>query len=173
MEYRRETPAGNTFASKEDAAVKIRLLTVGKIRERYIAEAVADFRTRLRRYEPFEELEVAAAFGGDPERATREEGERIVRTLTRGEPLWLLERTGTELSSVELAAKLRELGHSGAPRLTIAVAGAFGASADLVARADFCWSLSALTFLHEWARAIVVEQLYRAAKISRNEPYHH
>jgi 23S rRNA (pseudouridine1915-N3)-methyltransferase len=153
--------------------VKLRLIAVGKLRERYIADAVADFRTRLQRYQPFEEVEVAASFGGDPGRAMREEGERILRALGPGEPLWLLERTGVALSSPELAAKLTTLAERGTPRLAIAVAGTYGASPELLARADFRWSLSALTLLHEWARALVVEQLYRAAKISRNEPYHH
>ena len=87
--------------------------------------------------------------------------------------LWLLERDGTELSSVELAQHLRALADEGIQRLVLAIAGAYGASEELVARADLRWSLSRLTFLHEWARALVVEQLYRAAKIARNEPYHH
>lgn len=153
--------------------MKLRLIAVGKLRERYIADAVADFRARLQRYESFEEIEVPAAFGGTPERAMREEGERILRALAPGETLWLLERTGVALSSVELAAKLKALADGGTPRLAIAIAGTYGAAPGLLARADFRWSLSALTLLHEWARALVVEQLYRAAKISRNEPYHH
>jgi 23S rRNA (pseudouridine1915-N3)-methyltransferase len=153
--------------------VKLRLIAVGKVRERYIAEAVADFRTRLQRYESFEEIEVQASPGSDPERAKREEGERILRVLVPGERLWLLERTGTSLSSVELATQLTALADAGTQRLAFAIAGTFGASAELLARADFRWSLSSLTLLHEWARALVVEQLYRAAKISRNEPYHH
>jgi 23S rRNA (pseudouridine1915-N3)-methyltransferase len=152
--------------------VKLRLIAVGKIREPYVARACDDFRTRLRRYEALEQLEVAASHGGEPERAMREEGERILKLIVPGEPLWLLERAGDELSSVELGLRLRTLAESGATRLTIVVAGTFGASAALLARADFQWSLSRLTFLHEWARALVLEQLYRSAKISRNEPYH-
>jgi 23S rRNA (pseudouridine1915-N3)-methyltransferase len=149
------------------------LIAVGKLRERYIADAVADFRTRLQRYENFEEIEVAASHGSDPERAMREEGERVLRALMPGETMWLLERTGVALSSPQLAAKLSALADSGTQRLAVVIAGTYGASPALSARADFCWSLSALTLLHEWARAVVVEQLYRAAKISRNEPYHH
>lgn len=152
--------------------MKIRLVAVGKLREPYIAAACADFRSRLRRYHPFDEIEVAASHGSDPERAMREEGERIVRTLDPGDPLWLLERTGEELASLELVERLRGASALGITRLTIAVAGTYGASSALLARADFRWSLSRLTFLHEWARALVLEQLYRAAKISRNEPYH-
>jgi 23S rRNA (pseudouridine1915-N3)-methyltransferase len=153
--------------------VKLRLLAVGKVRERYVAEAVADFAKRLRKYGPCEEVEVAASSGDDPERAMREEGERLLRALGPGEPFWLLERTGTQLSSPALADKIRTLADAGTARLTVAVAGTYGASAAVRERADFLWSLSSLTFLHEWARAIVLEQLYRAAKIARNEPYHH
>jgi 23S rRNA (pseudouridine1915-N3)-methyltransferase len=153
--------------------VKLRLIAVGKLREPYIIDAVSDFSTRLRRYGSFEELEVMSSHGDDAARAMREEGERIVRRLVPGEPFWLLERTGSALSSPELATKLDALAQLGTARLTIAVAGTYGASPELLARADFRWSLSALTLLHEWARAVVVEQLYRAAKISRNEPYHH
>jgi 23S rRNA (pseudouridine1915-N3)-methyltransferase len=153
--------------------VKIRLLAVGKVREDYVRAAVADFRARLTRLGPFEEVEVAASPGADPERAKREEGGRLLRALDAGEPFWLLERTGSQLSSVELSAKLSALAGAGTTRLSIAVAGTYGASAELLARADFRWSLSELTLLHEWARALVLEQLYRAAKIARHEPYHH
>jgi 23S rRNA (pseudouridine1915-N3)-methyltransferase len=152
--------------------VKLRLLAVGKIREPYIVRACDDFRTRLRRYGTFEEVEVAAAHGGDPERAMREEGERLLKLLAPGEPLWLLERAGDQLSSVELSERLTTLADGGTTRLSLAIAGAYGASPALVARADLRWSLSRLTFLHEWARALVLEQLYRSAKIARNEPYH-
>ena len=63
--------------------------------------------------------------------------------------------------------------NAGQPRLTLLIAGTYGASTELQARAQFAWSLSKLTLLHEWARMLVLEQLYRAAKIARNEPYHH
>ena len=105
--------------------------------------------------------------------ALREEADRIERLLRDGEPLWLLDRTGTELASEEIGRRLERVGASGARRLTLVVAGTYGADARLAERATFRWSLSQLTFLHEWARMIVLEQLYRAAKILRNEPYHH
>jgi 23S rRNA (pseudouridine1915-N3)-methyltransferase len=151
----------------------MRLIAVGKLREPYVREAVADFSKRLSRVSPIEEVEVAASNGADPTRAMREEGERILRGIDPSDTVWLLERTGAEISSVELSAKITALADAAASRLTIVVAGTFGADPALVARADFEWSLSKLTFLHEWARAIVLEQLYRAAKIARNEPYHH
>ncbi len=153
--------------------MKIRLVAVGKIRERYVADAVDDFAARLKHYTPVEIVEVAASPGNDPARAMREEGERIVRALDPGDPFWLLERGGTELASSDLALRLEGHANAGTARIAIAIAGTFGASDALLARADFAWSLSKLTFLHEWVRALALEQLYRAAKIARNEPYHH
>jgi 23S rRNA (pseudouridine1915-N3)-methyltransferase len=153
--------------------VKLRLIAVGGVREPYVAEAVADFRRRLQRMTPYEEHEVAASHGRDPARAMREEAERIRRALGSDDTVWLLERTGRSFTSLELAERLTELELGGARRLTLIVAGAFGADPSLIERADLCWSLSPLTFLHEWARAIVIEQLYRASKIRRNEPYSH
>lgn len=153
--------------------MQLRLIAVDKLRTSYVAEACAEFRKRLRPYAPYEEVEVRAAPGSNPGEAIRDETERILRLLRPDETVWLLERTGTELSSEALSRKIDALVHAGTSRLTFVVAGTYGAGDALIERADFAWSLSHLTFLHEWARMIVLEQLYRAAKISRNEPYHH
>jgi 23S rRNA (pseudouridine1915-N3)-methyltransferase len=72
-----------------------------------------------------------------------------------------------------LAHRLDKLAVSGISRVVFVIAGTYGAAPELLARANVRWSLSTLTFLHEWARIIVLEQVYRAAKISANEPYHH
>ncbi len=114
-----------------------------------------------------------AADGADPQRAMQTEGEAILRLIAPSDHVWLLERTGTEFASDELAERLDALALGGTSRVTFVVAGTYGASPALLARADVRWSLSRLTFLHEWARAIVLEQLYRAAKIAHDEPYHH
>jgi 23S rRNA (pseudouridine1915-N3)-methyltransferase len=153
--------------------VIVRLIAVGKVRERYIGDAMADFRVRLRPYHRLEEIEVRAADGADPARAIRAEGDAILKLVEPSDHVWLLERSGELMSSDELSRRIERLPHQGVARLTVVVAGTFGASETLLARADVRWSLSPLTFLHEWARALVLEQLYRAAKIARDEPYHH
>lgn len=153
--------------------MQIRLIAVDKLRAPYAIDACAEFRKRLRPYVPFEEIEVRAAPGGDPAAAVRDETARVMRLLRADETVWLLDRTGSGLSSEGFARRLEQLSHAGTSRMTFVVAGTYGTGDALRERADFCWSLSPLTFLHEWARAIVLEQLYRAAKISRNEPYHH
>ena len=153
--------------------MQLRLIAIDKLRTGYVADACAEFRKRLAPYFPYEEIELRAGDGSDPEAAMRDEAERILRHLRPGEPVWLLERSGTELNSEELSRKLTGITHEGVSRVTFVVAGTYGASDALRKRADFLWSLSRLTFLHEWARMVVLEQLYRAAKIARNEPYHH
>jgi 23S rRNA (pseudouridine1915-N3)-methyltransferase len=103
----------------------------------------------------------------------RAEGEAILQLIDPSDHVWLLERSGEMLSSEELSRRIERLPHEGIARVTFVVAGTFGASEQLRTRADVLWSLSPLTFLHEWARVIVLEQVYRAAKIARDEPYHH
>lgn len=150
----------------------IRIVAVDRLRSPYVAEACADLRKRLSVYHPYAEIEVRAGDGKDPRAAMREESERIARHLRSGDRVWLLERTGAQLTSPALATRLEEIGRSGTQRLTLVIAGTHGADPALRVRAEFLWSLSELTFLHEWARMLVLEQLYRAAKIARNEPYH-
>ena len=70
-------------------------------------------------------------------------------------------------------SRIERLPVDGISALTLVVAGTYGAAPELLARANVRWSLSRLTFLHEWSRVLVLEQLYRAAKIAANEPYHH
>ncbi len=153
--------------------MNVRLVCVDRIRTPYVAQACADFRTRLRPYYTVEEVDVKAADGSNSAVAVRDECERISRCLRPDECIWLLDRSGSELTSIALAQRLRDVSHGGVQRLTFIIAGTYGATNELRARAQFVWSLSKLTFLHEWARMIVLEQLYRAAKIARNEPYHY
>ncbi|HXF34622.1 MAG TPA: 23S rRNA (pseudouridine(1915)-N(3))-methyltransferase RlmH [Candidatus Acidoferrales bacterium] len=138
----------------------LRLIAVGRLREPYMIAAADDFRARLRSYHRIEEIEVRS-------------DDAILKHVKAADEVWLLDRTGKQLSSEGLAQKLDAMQTHGRSSLTLIVGGADGVPQDVLARADFSWSLSELTFLHEWARIIVLEQLYRAAKIARNEPYHH
>ena len=151
----------------------VRLIAVGKLREPYIAAAAADFRKRLQPYHRLEEIEIRAADGAQPDRAMVSEGEAVLRAIAPADVVWLLEREGNEFSSLELAERIERAAVDGISALTFVVAGTYGASPAVHARANVRWSLSRLTLLHEWARVLVLEQLYRAAKIARGEPYHH
>ena len=136
-------------------------------------QACAEFEKRLRPYYPLEIVEVKASDGSQPADAMREEAGRVSKQIHEDDCVWLLDRTGDELSSEELSRMIAGVANQGTRRLTFVIAGTYGAADALRERADFVWSLSHLTFLHEWARMIVLEQVYRAAKIARNEPYHH
>lgn len=153
--------------------MQLRIVAVGRVREKYVAAACADFLTRLGPYFPVEVVEVRPSAAPSQDAAVREEGERILKIVSGENPVWLLDREGEQFTSEQLCAAIARVTNAGARRMTFIVAGTFGASAALRSRADFIWSLSKLTLLHEWARALVLEQLYRAAKIARNEPYHH
>jgi 23S rRNA (pseudouridine1915-N3)-methyltransferase len=151
----------------------IRLIAVGKVRTSYVAEACSEYRKRLQPYYSYEEVEVRASDARDPLHAMSDEAQRVLRYVRRDDRVWLLERTGSEFDSNELAHRISQTLNEGISRLTFVVAGTFGADRALQERADLLWSLSRLTLLHEWARMLVLEQVYRAAKILRNEPYHH
>ena len=150
----------------------VRLVAVGKLRDKNVAGLCAELQKRLRPYHRLEIEEIPAGRGPDPATVATAEGERILR-ITRDERFWLLDRSGTEIASDELSRRIRRLETEGRRGLLLVIAGTFGASPRVLDRAEFVWSLSQLTILHEWARAIVLEQLYRAAKIARGEPYHH
>lgn len=152
--------------------MRFRLLCVDKLRDLNVAALVDEFTKRLRRYHHIEIVEVRAANGSDPGRAMREEATAVQRHIAPGDHLWLLDRSGDQMSSEELAKRLGAAATAGTSAITLIVAGVYGADRSLFERADFVWSLSRLTILHEWARALVVEQLYRATKIDRGEPYH-
>lgn len=161
------------LAVSNKASVQIRIVAVGKLKAPYAVQACAEFAKRLAPYYPLEIVEVRASDGGQPAQAMREEADRIAKQLHDDDCVWLLDRTGDALSSEQLSQAMNTVANRGTRRITFVIAGTYGAVETLRQRADFVWSLSSLTFLHEWARMIVLEQLYRAAKIARNEPYHH
>jgi 23S rRNA (pseudouridine1915-N3)-methyltransferase len=161
------------FGPAKTGRVQFRIIAVGRLREPYLVAAAADFRRRLAPYHRLEEVAVRAADGERPAAAMTREATAVLRAIAPADHVWLLERTGDEFSSPEIAERLEALALAGISRVTFVIAGTFGAAPELLDRANVRWSLSRLTLLHEWAHALVLEQLYRATKIARNEPYHH
>ena len=139
---------------------------MGRVRDPAVAALCAELLKRLRPYHHVEIVEVRTG-------SIAQESAAILRTLAPSDHVWLLDRSGEQFASEELAQRLEALATAGISSITFAIGGAFGTDPSVAARANARWSLSPLTFLHEWTRAIVLEQLYRAAKIARNEPYHH
>lgn len=145
--------------------MNVDLIAVGRIREPYVREGCALYLTRLEPLLPVRTVEVKPS-------TMAEEGAALLQRCPEGSTVWALDRTGEELSSESLARRVRSIERSGARRFALVIGGAEGLARAVIARADFVWSLSQLTLLHEMARLVVLEQLYRAVKINRGEPYH-
>lgn len=158
--------------------MRIRLVSVGKIRERYLQEGVAEY---LKRLTPYAKVELVTV----PDEATPEghgaaleeqvrlrEGERVLKQLDGGQYVVALDGRGESLSSEELARFLQERGVRGQSSLAFVIGGSLGLSGEVLGRADFRLSLGPMTFLHQMVPLLLLEQLYRGFKIARGEPYH-
>jgi 23S rRNA (pseudouridine1915-N3)-methyltransferase len=150
--------------------VLIRLVWVGKTRDREAAALIEDYRRRLARFCPIEVVEVRDAAGKGPARAARE-GKTLVSKIERRGLTVALDETGREMTSPELA---RWLGKTLESRgeVTFLLGGPDGIPLQVAASADVTLSLSRLTFTHEMARVLLLEQLYRAFGILEGTPYH-
>jgi 23S rRNA (pseudouridine1915-N3)-methyltransferase len=149
--------------------MNVEIIAVGKIRESYIREGCAMYEKRLRPFLPVSMHEIRPLASADGVEA---EGVAILRRVGDEDIVWALDARGRSISSTDLARMLTDAERSGRRRLAIAIGGSRGLSKAAIQRASFVWSLSELTLLHEMARLIVLEQLYRAMKIKRGEPYH-
>jgi 23S rRNA (pseudouridine1915-N3)-methyltransferase len=150
------------------------LVSVGKLKG-WAVEGSEDYAKRLRRYFPVEIIEVAEE---DMNRRSRKEvlsaeGERILKRLPAGAYAISLDRDkGKQRSSEELALRLEDLGISGRSHVAFVIGGPLGLSPEVLQRADELWSFGRITLPHALARAVLLEQLYRAVKIQRGEKYH-
>jgi len=149
--------------------MNVAIIAVDKLREQYARTGCGLYLERLQRYFGVIVIETRKQTGSD---AVHLEGRGILERIDDDDIVWALDRLGVALSSTDLARRVGDVERSGKRRLVIAIGGPDGLDDIVLARADFRWSLSPLTFLHEMARLIALEQLYRAARILRGEPYH-
>jgi len=156
-------------------AMKIRLLMVGKTKERFIEEGYAFYRNRIMNYLPFDEFIIPALKNSrnlTPEEFKMREGELILKNCREDDFMVLLDEKGKSLSSIEFSQFVQQRMNSGIKTLTFVIGGAYGFSEEVYKLAKAKVSLSPLTFSHQLARIVFMEQLYRAMTILRNEPYH-
>ena len=146
--------------------MRINLIVVGKLKEKFLVEGVAEYLKRLRKFATLEVREVPEC------RTVEEEGQKILSLVPQGSWLCVLDVSGAALSSEDFAKKIAALNVDGVSNLTFVIGGAFGLSDELRQAASFRLSLSKMTFTHQMARLVLVEQIYRAFKINRHEPYH-
>ncbi len=155
----------------------IRIICLGKMKEKYLQQGVDDYLARLKPYARVEWLELAEVREtGEGEKARLEtldlEAQRINRYVRQEAHQVILAEEGTMMTSLELANYLEKLALAGKSKLDMVIGSHLGLSASLKQKADLLLSLSALTFPHLLARLILLEQLYRSFKIRRGEPYH-
>lgn len=158
--------------------MKITIACVGKIKEKYLTAGIDEFTKRLT---PFCKLETVAIneekmpdnpSPAEKEQVLEKETQRLLAIIPENSYVILLDVIGKQLSSPELASKIDALALSGNSHITFVIGGAFGYTDALRKRADFALSFSKMTFTHQMIRLLLIEQIYRAYKISNNQKYH-
>lgn len=158
--------------------MKISVLCVGKIKEKFYSDAVAEYMKRLTRYCKPEIIEVQdektpdEAGENEEIRIKQKEGERIISKIRDDMFVITLAIDGKKLSSTELADKINGLGLSGTSHICFVIGGSLGLSKEVLDRSDMKLSFSDMTFPHQLMRVILLEQTYRAYRIINGEPYH-
>ena len=158
--------------------MKIRLICIGKLKERFYSEAVAEFSNRLSRFCELEIVELPdervaeSPSAAEIDRVKSIECGRIEGRLQQNEFVIALDPRGKQLSSEELSSTLQDCMLNGHSRICFLIGGSHGLTEDLRRRADLVLSFSRMTFSHQIFRVMLLEQIYRAFKIASGEPYH-
>lgn len=158
--------------------MKLSLICVGKIKEKYLTMGIDEYKKRLGRYCSLEIIELPdektpdnAAFAVG-EAIKKTEGARILKAIKDDSYCIALDIRGNMLSSEELAKHMEKLFVSGKSHISFIIGGSLGLSEEVLKRADYRLSFSKMTFPHQLMRLIFLEQVYRAFRIINNEPYH-
>ena len=142
----------------------IKIICVGKVKEKYLREAIADYQKRISRYHKIDIIEVEDS-------NMKEEAERINHYIKSNDYVITLEIDGHEIDSVELANRIDKLFITNST-ITFVIGGSYGLHNDVKNRSDYNLSFSKFTFPHQLFRVILLEQIYRCFKILNNETYH-
>jgi len=158
--------------------MKFQIITVGKLKEKYLKDGIAEYLKRLQRYADVEIIEVADeqtphnASLAEEEQIKEIEGDRIRKYIKEDTYLIALAIEGHAVTSEQLADKIEQLALQGKSHITLLIGGSLGLDKKLLQKADYLLSFSKLTFPHQLMRLILVEQLYRSYRIIKGEPYH-
>ena len=154
------------------------VVCIGKLKDAYLRDGVAEFVKRMRPYGGITITELNESKIGDkPSDADRkqvvdEEGERLLKVVPKNAYTVLLDVYGKTMSSEDLAKTVAKLEVDGVSDMAFIIGGDFGVSEALRQSVNYKLSFSPMTFTHQMVRLLLVEQIYRASKINRNEPYH-
>lgn len=155
--------------------MKIKIIALGKIKENFLKDGIDEFLKRLTSYASVEILELPAIEIKDEnliQKVLEQEGEKILSNIKPNSYVITMEILGKQLSSEDFAKKINEITISGVSELVFIIGSSYGIAQSVSQRADFKLSISKMTFLHQFARLLLVEQIYRAFKILKNETYH-
>ncbi len=158
--------------------MKISIICVGKIKEKYFQMAIAEYVKRLSRYCKLEIIELTDEKTPDgcstamEEQIKAKEGDRILNSLKGDEYVISLAIEGKKLNSVQLSEKIDKLGISGTSHIAFIIGGSLGLDKRVLDRSDYLLSFSDMTFPHQLMRVVLLEQVYRSYRIINGEPYH-
>lgn len=158
--------------------MKITIVCVGKIKEKFYRDALDEYAKRLSKYCKYEIIEVAdektpdKASPAEEEQIKEREAQRILSKIKPDAFVGTLEIAGKELSSVEFADYIERLTVGGKSQICFVIGGSLGLHASVLKRSDYALSFSKMTFPHQLMRVILSEQIYRAFRIISGEPYH-
>ena len=155
--------------------MKIKIIALGKIKEKFLKEGIDEFMKRLVPYASVEIVELTPVEIKDEnliQKALEQEAEKILANIKANSYVITMEIQGKQLSSEDFAQKINEITISGISELVFVIGSSCGIAPIVSQRADFKLSISKMTFLHQFARLLLIEQIYRAFKILKNETYH-
>lgn len=158
--------------------MQIKLITVGKLKEKYLKMGIAEYAKRLQAYTKYEIVEVADEKApenlsdAEMENVKEKEGERILGKIRDGDYVFALAIEGTERDSVQFAREIEKLTVSGKSSFVFVIGGSLGLSPAVMKRANTYISFGKMTYPHQLMRLIFTEQIYRAFRIINHEPYH-
>lgn len=149
----------------------IKIVCVGKVKERYFREAIEEYQKRLQKFTKLEVIEVEDMKGDNPEVIMRKERDLLMHYLHEKDFVITMEIEGVTLSSIELSQKLDQILTRNS-NMVFVIGGSYGLHEDIKKRRNFSLSFSRLTFPHQLFRVLLLEQIYRSYKILNNESYH-
>lgn len=158
--------------------MKLTVIAVGKLKEKYLKEGINEYSKRLSRFCDLEIIEVNDEQAPDnlssvqEEQVKKKEAERVIKRLKLGTVLIIMDVHGDKLGSSDFANRLNSFFLSGKSHITFVIGGSLGIDKELLRMADLRLSLSDMTFPHQLTRLILLEQVFRAFKIMNGETYH-
>lgn len=158
--------------------MKIKLITVGKLKEKYLKQGIAEYTKRLQKYTKIDLIEVPdekapeKLSAAEMEQVKEKEGERILAKIGENDYVIALAIEGETIDSVQFARKIEQIQVNGFSTITFVIGGSLGLSPQVMKRSQYQLSFGKLTFPHQLMKLMLTEQIYRCFRIINNEPYH-